>query len=623
MNNMWRVGWPVFVLLSSVAFADTPVVRMDWRPAPASGAVARLDVLPAVALEAVPITSVIELPRPSIGEATFAKLARANTARAIGFGRKLAPLGFKGRIDSPSNAATIHFQIRSTDAESLRVGLVFQDSADYEVYAFRPGDAAHAVPIKRAGATAAAFETFWSPVTDGDTQDLVVRRVGDLQGSWSLDIAAVSHIETSPIGSSTLGIVPKAAEACQVDVACLYATAPAAMATSLPLAVRAVARMTFTEPSGGTFLCTGTLLNSANYPAPFFLTAAHCISDASSAASLVTFWHYERDTCGTGGISPTMQQLAGGATLLYTNPAFDATLLGLNNYPPATSAYSGWDSSVIAAGVGILALHHPAGDVKKGSFGTMVAANTSPVTITGLATFPPGVFYQVVWQTGTTEPGSSGSGIFTYDQTKNFFYTHGTLTGGHDACGDPNSFSLYSEMHNYYPDIATPLTVAATQTAVAVEYYYAAWNYYFETSSPAEIAALDGGAFGGVWQRTGQTFNVWPQSTPTSQPTCRFFSTAFAPKSSHFYTPFAAECASIKVSPAWQYEGVAFYIQLADANGLCLGGTIPLYRQYNNGLGGAPNHRYTTSTTVFNQMAAAGWVFEGNGNTKVFACVPQ
>ncbi len=39
-------------------------------------------------------------------------------------------------------------------------------------------------------------------------------------------------------------------------------------------------------------------------------------------------------------------------------------------------------------------------------------------------------------------------------------------------------------------------------------------------------------------------------------------------------------------------------------------------------MGGAPNHRYTTSLTVFNTMAAAGWVFEGNGNTKVFACVP-
>jgi hypothetical protein len=163
-----------------------------------------------------------------------------------------------------------------------------------------------------------------------------------------------------------------------------------------------------------------------------------------------------------------------------------------------------------------------------------------------------------------------------------------------------------------------------TQTATAVEYYYDVWNFYFETSFVDEIAALDGGAFGGAWKRTGQTFNVWPSpSNPAAAPTCRFFSTIFTPKSSHFYTPVATECASLKTGSAWQYEAIAFYIQLADANGLCPAGTIPLYRAYNNGMGGAPNHRYTTSLTILNQMLATGWVFEGNGDTKVFACVPQ
>ena len=166
--------------------------------------------------------------------------------------------------------------------------------------------------------------------------------------------------------------------------------------------------------------------------------------------------------------------------------------------------------------------------------------------------------------------------------------------------------------------------VAQTQTAV--EYYYDVWNFYFVTSFPDEIAALDGGAFGGAWKRTGQTFNVWIGPTNGALPTCRFFSIAFAPKSSHFYTPFATECAFVQTNPAmqaaWQFEAIAFYIQLADANGLCSGGTIPLYRAYNDGMGGAPNHRYTTSLTILNQMLAAGWVFEGDGNTKVFACVP-
>jgi hypothetical protein len=167
------------------------------------------------------------------------------------------------------------------------------------------------------------------------------------------------------------------------------------------------------------------------------------------------------------------------------------------------------------------------------------------------------------------------------------------------------------------------VAASAFQTATAVEYFFPLWNFYFETAFPAEIAALDGGAFGGVWQRTGQTFKVWPQANPGSSPTCRFFSTAFDPKSSHFYTPFPDECDIVKTEPAWEFESIAFHIALADASGHCGAGTIPLYRAFNNGMGGAPNHRYTTSLTILNEMLAAGWVFEGNGNTMVFACVPQ
>src|SRR5262245_3116095 len=53
---------------------------------------------------------------------------------------------------------------------------------------------------------------------------------------------------------------------------------------------------------------------------------------------------------------------------------------------------------------------------------------------------------------------------------------------------------------------ATGADTCAAQMQVAVEYHYAAWDYYFVTSFPDEIAFLDGGAFGGNWKRTGQTF---------------------------------------------------------------------------------------------------------------------
>jgi hypothetical protein len=156
----------------------------------------------------------------------------------------------------------------------------------------------------------------------------------------------------------------------------------------------------------------------------------------------------------------------------------------------------------------------------------------------------------------------------------------------------------------------------------AVEYYYPAWNSYFVTSSPDEIAGLDGGAYGGAWQRTGETFTVWTQPVDDAVPACRFFSTRFAPKSSHFFTPYASECASLKAGTGWQYEGTAFYVLLPDANGNCPAGTTILYRLYNNSIGGAPNHRFTTSPATFNQMRASGWVVEGQGRTGASACVP-
>ena len=169
-----------------------------------------------------------------------------------------------------------------------------------------------------------------------------------------------------------------------------------------------------------------------------------------------------------------------------------------------------------------------------------------------------------------------------------------------------------------------------TGTAAAVEYYYDVWNFYFVTTGTAEIAALDGGAFGGLWKRTGQTFKVWSSAVNAAVvPTCRFFSTAvFAPKSAHFYTPIASECQSLQTDPAslavWQLETpTAFYLELTDASGNCPAGTAPLYRVNNNGMGGAPNHRFTPNRATRDQMVMLGWLAEGNGPDIIFACLPQ
>ncbi len=79
------------------------------------------------------------------------------------------------------------------------------------------------------------------------------------------------------------------------------------------------------------------------------------------------------------------------------------------------------------------------------------------------------------------------------------------------------------------------------QTAAAIEYYHAEFDHYFVTTVADEITKLDNGTFVG-WQRTGLQFDVYKAPQQGTSAVCRFFSTAFAPKSSHFYTASASEC---------------------------------------------------------------------------------
>ena len=159
-------------------------------------------------------------------------------------------------------------------------------------------------------------------------------------------------------------------------------------------------------------------------------------------------------------------------------------------------------------------------------------------------------------------------------------------------------------------------------TVTVVEYYHAGFDHYFITSVPGDIVALDGGAFGGVWARTGYQFKAYAAPGTGTASVCRFFSTAFAPKSSHFYTPYGFECNSLKTDPGWQYEDSNLVMAMPDASGHCPAGFAPVYRFYNNFQGAAPNHRYTTDATVKAQMLAKGYTQEGPLPGLAFMCAP-
>ena len=54
------------------------------------------------------------------------------------------------------------------------------------------------------------------------------------------------------------------------------------------------------------------------------------------------------------------------------------------------------------------------------------------------------------------------------------------------------------------------------------------------------------------------------------------------------------------------------------ASGVCAAGTRPVYRMYNNGQTGAPNHRFTTDLALYQQFTTTlNWSAEG-----IAFCVP-
>ena len=187
----------------------------------------------------------------------------------------------------------------------------------------------------------------------------------------------------------------------------------------------------------GTADCTGTLVNdTAHDLKPYVLSANHCNVNTTSDATVVMFWNYEAATCGTHGPGSTTDNQT-GATFRASSAPSDFVLFELAAVPDAGFHvfYSGWDATgaIPTATVGI---HHPAADVKAISF-----ANSAPDTTAYSSPThdPAGNHWRVLWDSGVTEPGSSGSCLFDATSKRCI----GQLHGGPSVCGG-------TDLHDYY-----------------------------------------------------------------------------------------------------------------------------------------------------------------------------
>lgn len=303
-------------------------------------------------------------------------------------------------------------------------------------------------PSRPLEARVPATGSLWSPVLEGDAAIVeLFAPQGVAPADISIGVSKVAQHFLSPAAAQVGGAVAKSASggSCQVDLACVAGADPALARTA-----SAVSRITYVS-DGYVYACTGTLLNPGDGSfTPYYYTAAHCIHDQEAASSIAALWFDAADGCG-GTQARSPQQTAGGAQLLVADVGLDGALLRLNEMPPEGVVYAGWDSLPVAAGTGIVGIHHPEGGLKKVSEGAAGG-------------YADARFVSAAWSEGATAPGSSGSGLFTaIEQPRADYLLRGTLIGGNSACtgGAPSGQDVYSRLDQMWPKLAPYLSAHA------------------------------------------------------------------------------------------------------------------------------------------------------------------
>ena len=330
----------------------------------------------------------------------------------------------------------------------------------------------------------------WSAITNGEQQEVFIRRRGATDTPWVVTLTRIAHFDQALHGDA-YRITPKGvgdSAACQKDIMCVLDVLPPDKDAIVLAASRGVAYMVVTSASGSSGVCTGTLLNSVNFPRPYFISAAHCFSP--DAVTLDTYWFRSREFCGSGAVSAAVQ-VTGGASVIWRDTLLDSAFLELAQSPPNGVSFTGWDATAISSPTTMLAIHHPRGDVKKASLGDIVGISSTPVTIPP-TTFPAGTFYLVDWQVGIVEPGSSGSAFFTLNAAETALHVRGTLTGGATSCNTAiPSRPYYQRFDRIFPNISGPLTVpAVTPTPLTIQ--NGVWWSPVESGSGYAIAVSNG-----------------------------------------------------------------------------------------------------------------------------------
>jgi len=404
----------------------------------------------------------IDLNQPSV---TLEQLdARSLTLEPnqIGVNRsvEVSPNTRAQKFVNPDGSQIIVLTIKSSGASGI--GLHFRNFAladGEEVYVY--GAATDSIvfgPFTDKGPWGSG--EFWSGTVDGDTVVIEFYKKTDENGQ-GFEIFEISHI-LAELDWRLRSNEPDVLN-CEVDASC-YGDPEK----------NAVARILFNN--NGARVCTGTLLNNAAQD-PYFLTANHCVSSQAVAQTVEAYWFYQTTSCNSGVLRSGVHSPP-GANLLATQGSNDFSLLRLQTNAPGGAFFSGWTSTAQSTGTSVFGLHHPDGYIPP-AVNSYLRRSTGSITNTNENCLGLVNGYAVGWTSGTSEPGSSGSGLFT----TNGHYLVGALSCGPlpPTCNSP--WASYSKFANFYSQIrqyissGTPSApVANPATFVASHSFRANWR---------------------------------------------------------------------------------------------------------------------------------------------------
>lgn len=616
-------GQPSAALTKSEPAAPE-VLRVESRVQPAD---AQQDVSPVKsrAVSVAPTPARVALGPLSNAKETAAA-APLSGARQVGVARAVeltsSAAATSGQLQwqpTPIGGLIAAISFSAADAKGLRLGVrigrlpgsamlrVYSQASRAQVFQLAGAEVLQTIDRNvAAGDDSDAAHTWWTPDFGSDEVTLEVELPpGTPADALQLSVPQLSHIfvqlELPAAGDMAAKDVGDS-DACQRDATC---------DANFARTGNAVARMLFVR-GGSAYQCTGTLLNDTNGSgAPYFLSAAHCISNQTVASTLQTDWFFRSPACNVRALSNDRVRRLRGAQLLYASNVSDSSFMLLNDVPPPNALYVGWDATEQAVGAQAVGLHHPSGDLLKISYGTIDGFSTcTGVSSTGTfscnrSDAASGTDLRVNWTVGSTEGGSSGSGLFYKDGDGS--YLIGTLSGGSASCSNRSAFDYYSRFDIQFRDaLRFWLSPASTGPGLAgrtavYRFYNASTGAHFYTTSAAErdyvISTLR------AFNYEGPVFYAYPGNFAGQSPVYRFYNPTTR---AHFYTISGAERDSVvRSNPLFQYEGVSWSAQTLPGNG-----SVPIYRFYNGVTG---THFYTVSAAERNLVVGGNVAFNFEG----------